>query len=66
MFIAHVTASLGWLGAVAVFGELSLIGLHSRDPATVRGAYLVMEPAAWYALVPLAGATLLSRAQSLA
>src|SRR5206468_546863 len=31
-----------------------------RDPATVRGAYLVTEPAAWYVLVPLAAATLVS------
>ena len=60
LFIVHVTSSLGWLGAVAVFMALSLIGLHSRDPATVRGAYLVMEPAAWYTLVPLAGAILLT------
>ena len=60
LFIAHVTTSLGWLGAVAVFVALSVLGLHSRDAATVRGAYLVMEGAAWYVLLPLAGATLLS------
>src|SRR5205807_2622162 len=57
---SHLTASLGWLGAVAVFVALAVIGLHSRDAATVRGAYLVMEPAGWYVLLPLAIATLLT------
>ncbi|MGI5379954.1 hypothetical protein ACQEV2_38035 [Streptomyces sp. CA-251387] len=58
--IAHVTFSVGWLGAVFAFLVLALIGLTSRHPATVRGVYLVMEPAAWYTLVPLALAALLT------
>ena len=57
---AHVVASVGWLGAVVVFLVLAVIGLTSRDAQTVRGVYLVMEPAAWYALVPLAFASLLT------
>lgn len=60
LFLAHITASVGWIGAVAVFLALALIAWHSGDPATVRGAYLVMEPAAWYVLVPFAAATLIS------
>ncbi len=32
----------------------------SRDAGVVRGAYLIMEPTAWYALVPLAFASLAS------
>ena len=56
----HVTASVGWLGAVVVFLALSIVGLTSRDTETVRGAYLVMEPAAWFVLVPLAFGSLLS------
>ena len=51
---AHVTASVGWLGAVVVFLALAIIGLTSQDAQTVRGAYLVMEPAARLVLVPLA------------
>ncbi|MFF8395496.1 hypothetical protein [Streptomyces sp. NPDC016172] len=58
--IAHVTSSVGWLGAVVVFLALAVIGTTSQDPATVRGVYLVMEPAAWYTLVPLACAALLT------
>jgi hypothetical protein len=56
----HVTVTLGWLGAVVVFLALSVIGLTSAHPETVRGAYLVMEPTAWFVLVPLAVASLLS------
>jgi hypothetical protein len=57
---AHVTSSVGWLGAIAAFLALSIIGLTSDDAETVRGAYLVMEPAAWYVLVPLAFASLVT------
>jgi hypothetical protein len=57
---AHVTFSVGWLGAVAAFLALAIIGLTSQDAQTVRGAYLVMEPAAWFVLVPLAFASLLT------
>lgn len=56
----HVTATVGWLGAVVVFLALAVVGLTSPDAATVRGAYLVMEPAAWFVLVPLALASLLT------
>lgn len=50
----HVTTTVGWLGAVIVFLALAGIGLSAADPATVRGAYLVMDPAARLVLVPLA------------
>jgi DMSO/TMAO reductase YedYZ heme-binding membrane subunit len=57
---AHVAASVGWLGAVAAFVALGVVGLTSDDADTVRAAYLVMEPAAWLVLVPLALASLLT------
>jgi uncharacterized membrane protein len=59
-FATHVASSVGWLGAVLVFLALAAIGLTSTDETTVRGAYLVMAPAAWLVLVPLAHASLLS------
>ena len=63
---AHVASSVGWLGAVVVFLALAVVGLTSGDARTVRAAYLVMEPAAWFVLVPLAFASLLTGiAQSL-
>jgi uncharacterized membrane protein len=57
---AHVVASVGWLGAVGGFVALAVVGLTSQDAQTVRGAYLVMEDAAWLVLVPLAFASLLT------
>ena len=57
---AHVTSSVGWLGAVACFLGLSVVGLTSQDAQTVRAVYLVMEPTAWFVLVPLSLASLLT------
>ena len=59
-FTTHVTSSVGWIGAVLTFLALAAIGLISQDERTVRGAYLVMAPAAWFVLVPLAHASLVS------
>jgi hypothetical protein len=59
-FAAHVTSSAGWIGAVLVFLALASIALVSQDERKVRGAYLLMAPAAWLVLVPLAHASLLS------
>ena len=56
----HVSSSVGWLGAVRAFLGLAVVGLTSHDAQTVRGAYLAMGPAAWYVLVPLAFASLLT------
>ena len=55
---AHVTASVGWLGAVLVFLALALTGLTSDDASTVRAVYLLMRPLASAVLVPLAVAAL--------
>ena len=57
---AHVTSSVGWLGAVAVFLAHAVLALTSKDVLTMRAAYIVMEPAAWFVLVPLAFASLLT------
>jgi hypothetical protein len=57
---AHVASSVGWLGAVVVFLTLAIVALTSQDAQMVRGAYLVMEPSAWFVLVPLAFASLLT------
>jgi uncharacterized membrane protein len=63
---AHIVVSVGWLGAVAAFAALAVVGLASQDAQRVRGVYLVMEPVGWFLLVPLAVASLLTGlAQSL-
>jgi hypothetical protein len=56
VFTTHVTSSVGWICAVLVFLAPAAIGLTSQHGATVRGVYLVMAPAAWFVLVPLAAA----------
>lgn len=57
---AHVASSVGWLGAVAAFLALAVVGLAGDDPRRVRSAYLAMETTAGYVLVPLAFASLLT------
>ena len=59
-FTTHITSFIGWLGAAVAFLALAVIGFTSDDPLKVRGAYLLMAPAAWFVLVPLAHASLLS------
>ena len=62
----HVVCSVGWLGAVGAFLALAIAGLTSDSQETVRGAYLAMEVIAWFAIVPLAFAALVTGlAQSL-
>jgi hypothetical protein len=57
---AHVTVSVGWLGAVGGFLALALAGLFSGDEQIVRAAYLSMELITWFVIVPLAFAALLT------
>ena len=57
---AHVTASVGWLGAVAAFLALAVAGVASGDEQRVRGAYVAMELTGWYVIVPLSLASLLT------
>jgi hypothetical protein len=57
---AHVTASVGWLGAVAGFLALAISSLISQDAQTVRSDYIAMELTARFVIVPLSFASLLT------
>ena len=57
---AHVTFSVGWLGAVAGFLALAVAGLTSQDAQMVRAAYLAMDLTTRFVIVPLALASLLT------
>lgn len=57
---AHVTSSVGWLGAVVGFLALVVAALTSQDAQTVRAAWIAMELTGWFAIVPLALASLLT------
>jgi hypothetical protein len=55
---AHVTFSVGWLGAVAAFLVLSIAGLTSHDAEVVRGAYLSMDLMSRFVIIPMCFAAL--------
>ncbi|WP_406502820.1 hypothetical protein [Streptomyces sp. NBC_01602] len=57
---AHITASVGWLGAVAVFLALAVAGLTGQDAQTARSAYIAMGLTGWFVIVPLCFASLLT------
>lgn len=50
---AHVTTSVGWMGAVACFLALAVAGLVSSRPVEVQAAYVAMELVCWAVIVPL-------------
>jgi hypothetical protein len=56
---AHITFSVGWLGAVVAYLALAIAGLTSHDVSMVRAAYLSMELIGWFVIVPFSLATLL-------
>ncbi|MEW5850449.1 MAG: hypothetical protein AB2A00_16815 [Myxococcota bacterium] len=49
---AHVTSSVGWLGAVLAYLVLVVTGLKGQDAQLVRAAYLCLELIGWYVIVP--------------
>jgi hypothetical protein len=57
---AHVTSSVGLLGAIAAFLALAVVGLTGQDAQIIRAAYLAMELTARFVIVPLAFASLLT------
>ena len=56
----HVSFSVGWLGAVAVFLVLAITGLNTMDNQLARSAYLAMDLTAWFVIVPFCLASLLT------
>ncbi|WP_232725468.1 DUF2269 domain-containing protein [Bacillus sp. FJAT-44742] len=56
----HVTVSIGWIGAVFAYLALVITTLTSRDAHIIRAALISMEPITYYAVVPLALASLLT------
>lgn len=55
---AHITFSVGWLGATAGFLALSIVGLTSRNAEVVRGAYLSMDLISKFVIIPMCFAAL--------
>lgn len=57
---AHLSFSIGWIGAVVAYLALGIAAAAATDPRTIRGAWIGMELVGWYVIVPLAVASLLS------
>jgi DMSO/TMAO reductase YedYZ heme-binding membrane subunit len=57
---AHLAFSVGWIGAAAGYIALDVAAATSQDAQTLRAVYLAMELIAWYVIVPLALASLLT------
>ena len=58
MLTAHVTTSVGWIGALAVFLAHALASSISKDEQMVRAASLAMGLSAWFVILPLSLASL--------
>ena len=56
--VAHVAASVGWIGAILASLVLGVVGVASDDRHVVVAVYLVLEPLGWYVLIPFSVAAL--------
>jgi hypothetical protein len=57
---AHITLSVGWLGAIVAYLAIAIAGLTSHDAEMARAAYLSMEVIGWFVIVPFSLATLMA------
>ena len=57
---AHIALAVGWIGAVAGYIALDVVAATGQDAQRLRACYLAIEVIAWYVIVPLAIASLLS------
>ena len=60
MLTAHVLSSIGWFGALLVFGAHSIVSLVSGDPNIVRSVCIAMALTAWFVILPLSVASLVT------
>jgi hypothetical protein len=56
----HLAISVGWIGAVIVYLALSVAAMTTDDAATLSAAWIGMDLAGRYAIVPLAIASLVT------
>lgn len=57
---AHITFAVGWLGAVAGFLALAVVGWKSQEPQIVSAAYLAMDWITRFVILPLSFAPLIT------
>jgi len=57
---AHLACSVGWIGAIVAYLALDLTVATSDNADAVRASWLAMARVIWWAIVPLAFASLLT------
>jgi hypothetical protein len=55
---AHITVSVGWMGAVAAYLVLVVAAMSDQEEQTLRAAWLAMDLTGRFAIVPLSLAAL--------
>jgi hypothetical protein len=60
LLTAHVTASMGWIGALAVFLAHGIASFMTSDEQLVRSVSLLMGVTAWFVIVPFSLASLVT------
>jgi len=60
MLAMHLTASVGWIGAVAAYLALGISAVASQSAQAVRAAWIAMELIGWFVIVPMAIASFLT------
>jgi uncharacterized membrane protein len=58
--ILHIISTIGWIGTIACFLVLALVGLNSQDVQMVSASYLSMELISRFVIVPISIISLLS------
>jgi hypothetical protein len=59
VLVAHITTSVGWLGAVAAYIALDVAAITGQNADMVRAAWLARDVTVRYVIVPLALASVL-------
>lgn len=60
LLLCHVVTSVGWFGAAAAYAGLVFAALWTSNAQEARAAVLSIAPVMWFAIVPLALASLLT------
>jgi hypothetical protein len=60
MLAAHITCSVGWIGAAAAYLALGVAAEVNMEPQIVRAAWIGMELSGWLVIVPLGCLALLT------
>ena len=60
MLAAHITCSVGWIGAAAAYLALGVAAELNMEPQIVRAAWIGMELSGWFVIVPLGCLALLT------